>query len=110
MIIYTRQIAINIYGCNMDKKQWDSPEEWKPERFLDSKYDPTDLYKTMAFGGGKRVCPGSLQAMSISCTAVARFIQEFKWSLKPGEEEDVNTVSLTSQKLNPMLAIITPRD
>ncbi|KAI3893609.1 hypothetical protein MKW92_011604 [Papaver armeniacum] len=27
------QIAINIYGCNMDKNQWDSPEEWNPERF-----------------------------------------------------------------------------
>ncbi|KAI3948567.1 hypothetical protein MKW92_027205 [Papaver armeniacum] len=54
------EIAINIYGCNMDKNQWDSPEEWKPERFLDNKYDPMDLYKTMAFGGGKRVCAGSL--------------------------------------------------
>ncbi|MCL7047110.1 hypothetical protein MKW94_030461 [Papaver nudicaule] len=104
------EIAINIYGCNMDKKQWDSPEEWKPERFLDSKYDPLDLYKTMAFGGGKRVCAGSLQALSLSCAAIARFIQDFKWRLKQGQEEDVSTVSLTTQKLNPVLAFITPRD
>ncbi|KAI3922076.1 hypothetical protein MKX01_005765 [Papaver californicum] len=104
------EIAINIYGCNMDKKQWDSPEEWKPERFLDNKYDPMDLYKTMAFGGGKRVCAGSLQALSLSCAAIARSIQEFKWRLKQGQEEDVSTVSLTTQKLNPVLAFITPRD
>lgn len=28
------QIALNIYGCNRDKNEWESPEEWKPERFL----------------------------------------------------------------------------
>ncbi|XP_026445293.1 ent-kaurene oxidase, chloroplastic-like [Papaver somniferum] len=105
------EIAINLYGCNMDKRQWDSPEKWKPERFLDSKYDPNDLYKTMSFGGGKRVCPGALQGLSITCTVIARCIQDFKWSLKPGrEEEDINTATPTSQKLNPLLVIVTPRD
>ncbi|MCL7038105.1 hypothetical protein MKW94_013398 [Papaver nudicaule] len=99
------EIAINIYGCNMDKKQWDSPEEWKPERFLDSKYDSMDLYKTMSFGGGKRVCPGALQGRSVTCTAIARCIQDFKWSLQPGTEEE-HIIS----KLNPFLAVITPRD
>ncbi|MCL7022532.1 hypothetical protein MKW94_022637 [Papaver nudicaule] len=99
------EIAINIYGCNMDKKQWDSAEKWKPERFLDSKYDSMDLYKTMSFGGGKRVCPGALQGLSVTCTAIARCIQEFKWSLELGTEEE-HIIS----KLNPFLAIITPRD
>ncbi|KAG5613188.1 hypothetical protein H5410_024469 [Solanum commersonii] len=76
------EIAINIYGCNRDKNVWESPEEWKPERFLNGKYDPMELQKTMAFGAGKRVCAGAQQAMTISCTAIARLIQEFKWSLK----------------------------
>ncbi|KAI3959800.1 hypothetical protein MKW98_029837 [Papaver atlanticum] len=103
------EIAINIYGCNMDKKQWDSPEEWKPERFLDSKYDPKDLYKTMSFGGGKRVCVGTSQGLSVTCTAIASCIQEFQWSLEQRrEEEDINTSTLTIQKLKPLLA--TPRD
>ncbi|KAK1554252.1 hypothetical protein Q3G72_009760 [Acer saccharum] len=65
-----RQIAINIYECNMDKKQWENPNEWNPERFFDSKYDAMDMYKTMAFGAGKRVCAGSLQAMLIACKAI----------------------------------------
>ncbi|KAK1554024.1 hypothetical protein Q3G72_006740 [Acer saccharum] len=63
--IYKTLIAINIYGCNMDKKQWENPNEWNPERFFDSKYDAMDMYKTMAFGAGKRVCTGSLQATAI---------------------------------------------
>ncbi|KAH9685003.1 Ent-kaurene oxidase [Citrus sinensis] len=103
------EIAINIYGCNMDKKQWENPEEWQPERFLDGQNDPADLYKTMAFGAGKRVCAGSLQASLIACTAIGRLVQEFKWNLREGEEESVDTVGLTTHKLNPFHAIIRPR-
>ena len=94
----------------MNKKDWDEPDEWKPERFLSSKYDQMDMYKTMAFGGGKRVCAGSLQAYLISCVAIGRFVQEFQWRLKDGEEENVVTVQLTTHKLHPMQAYITPRE
>ncbi|KAI3978243.1 hypothetical protein MKX01_013074 [Papaver californicum] len=101
------QIAINFYGCNMDKKQWDSPEKCTPERFLDSnKHDPKDLHKTMSFGGGKRVCPGALQGLSITCTIIAQCIQEFKWNFELGtQEEDIIT-----SELHPLLAIIIPRE
>ncbi|TQE05165.1 hypothetical protein C1H46_009144 [Malus baccata] len=104
------EIAINIYGCNMDKNRWESPEEWKPERFLEPKHDPMDLYKTMAFGAGKRVCAGSLQAMLIACTSIGRLVQEFEWKLRHGEEENVATVGLTTRKLHPMHAILKPRN
>ncbi|KAL6212973.1 hypothetical protein ACLB2K_018188 [Fragaria x ananassa] len=103
------EIAINIYGCNMDKHQWESPDEWKPERFLDPKYDPMDLYKTMSFGAGKRACAGSLQAMLIACPTIGRLVQEFEWKLRAGEEENVDTVGLTTHKRDPMHAILKPR-
>ncbi|KAK3010346.1 hypothetical protein RJ639_010948 [Escallonia herrerae] len=35
-------------------KVWEHPKEWKPERFLDENNDSVDLYKMMAFRGGKR--------------------------------------------------------
>ncbi|XP_057974636.1 ent-kaurene oxidase, chloroplastic [Malania oleifera] len=104
------EIAINIYGCNMDKRHWENPEEWMPERFLDKKYDQSDLHKTMAFGGGKRVCAGALQAITIACTAIARFVQEFEWKLEAGGEENVSTVGLTTRKLHPLQVILKPRD
>lgn len=92
----------------MDKKVWENPEEWNPERFLSEK-ESMDLYKTMAFGGGKRVCAGSLQAMVISCIGIGRLVQDFEWKLKDDAEEDVNTLGLTTQKLHPLLALINPR-
>ncbi|KAI4389912.1 hypothetical protein MLD38_002079 [Melastoma candidum] len=103
------QIAINIYGCNMDKNRYENPLEWIPERFLDGKYDDADLFKTMAFGAGKRVCAGALQASAISCAAIGRLVQDFEWRLADGEEDNVDTFSLTTHKLHPMLATLKPR-
>jgi len=103
------EMIINLYGCNMNKKDWEEPEQWRPERFLDGSFEDADLFKTMAFGGGKRVCAGALQASTISCTAIARFVQEFSWRLKEGDEDNVDTIQLTSYKLHPLHVHISPR-
>ncbi|KAG5542221.1 hypothetical protein RHGRI_021926 [Rhododendron griersonianum] len=104
------EIDINFYGCNMDENQWEKPEEWNPDRFLDKKYDRNDMHKTIAFGGGKRACTGYQQAMLIACTAIGRLVQEFQWRLEDGEEENVDIVGIINQKLHPMHAIIRPRN
>ncbi|CAN0922163.1 Ent-kaurene oxidase, partial [Linum grandiflorum] len=103
------EIAINLYGCNMDGKQWENPEEWLPERFLNSGSDPMEIHKTMAFGGGKRACAGAFQAMLTACTSIGRMVQDFEWMLRDGEEDNEDTVSLTARKLEPLHTIIKPR-
>ncbi|XP_057547778.1 ent-kaurene oxidase, chloroplastic isoform X2 [Amaranthus tricolor] len=103
------EIIVNLYGCNRDSNQWENSEEWIPERFLDNRYDPHDIYKTMAFGAGKRICAGALQAMLISCTSIGRLVQEFEWRLEAGQEEDIDTVGLTTHKLHPLHAILRTR-
>ncbi|KAL5200519.1 hypothetical protein ABZP36_021722 [Zizania latifolia] len=103
------EMVINLYGCNMDEKDWDSPEEWAPERFLDGRFEAANMHKTMAFGAGRRACAGSLQAMNITCTSVARFVQEFAWRLREGDEDKVDTVQLTAYKLDPLHVHLTPR-
>ncbi|KAK3133967.1 hypothetical protein QOZ80_6AG0543370 [Eleusine coracana subsp. coracana] len=103
------EMIINLYGCNMNKNDWEEPEEWKPERYLDGRFETADMYKTMAFGAGRRACAGSLQAMNISCVSIARFVQEFAWRLKEGDEDKVDTIQLTSYKLLPLHVYLTPR-
>lgn len=93
----------------MDKKKWEKPEEWNPERFMEGKFDLADRYTTMAFGAGKRVCAGSLQAMLLSTTAIGRLVQEFEWRLVNGEEADSDIGVLTNRKLHPLQAIASPR-
>ncbi|GLJ25821.1 hypothetical protein SUGI_0494470 [Cryptomeria japonica] len=80
------EIAINIYGCHYDEKEWKNTSEWNPERFEECRNgDILDLYKTMAFGS------------------------EFNWELAFEEEDSVDTVVLTTHKLHPLKAIPTPR-
>ncbi|KZV33806.1 ent-kaurene oxidase, chloroplastic-like [Dorcoceras hygrometricum] len=104
------RIAISIYGCNMDENMLETPDEWKPERFVYE--DSMDMHKTMAFGAGKRVCIGALQAMTISCVAIGRLVQEFSWSLMDEEKvhENVDSMGLTSHKLHPLLPILKHRN
>ncbi|KAK1407512.1 hypothetical protein QVD17_39128 [Tagetes erecta] len=103
------ELAVNIYGCNMEKSVWENPGEWSPERFMKDN-EKLDFQTTMAFGGGKRVCAGSLQAMLISCIGIGRLVQEFEWKLKDKAQEDVNTIGLTTQMLRPLRAMIKPRN
>jgi ent-kaurene oxidase len=93
----------------MNKEDWKEPEEWRPERFMEGSFEDADMYKTMSFGAGRRACAGALQATTISCTAIARFVQEFRWRLKEGDEDKVDTVQLTSYKLHPLYVYLTPR-
>ncbi|KAL8216157.1 hypothetical protein R6Q57_022994 [Mikania cordata] len=88
---------------------WENPEEWNPERFM-KENEMIDFQRTMAFGGGKRVCAGSLQAFLISCIGIGRMVQEFEWKLKDKTQKDVNTIGLTTQMLHPLRAIIKPRN
>ncbi|VAH51192.1 unnamed protein product [Triticum turgidum subsp. durum] len=104
------EVIVNVYACNMDKKEWEEPEEWTPERFLnDGRFDVADMYKIIAFGAGRRVCAGSAQATGISCAAMARFVQEFAWTLKEGDEDKVDTVQLMGYKLHPLYVYLSPR-
>uniref|UniRef100_A0ACD5V1Q6 Uncharacterized protein n=1 Tax=Avena sativa TaxID=4498 RepID=A0ACD5V1Q6_AVESA len=103
------EVIINVHGCNMSKEEWDEPEEWRPERFLDGRFDAADMYKTIAFGAGRRVCAGSAQATAISCAAIARFVQEFVWRIKEGDEDKVDTVQLMGYKLHPLYVYLSPR-
>ncbi|KAL9260071.1 Ent-kaurene oxidase, chloroplastic-like protein [Drosera capensis] len=103
------EITVNIYGCNRDNTWWKNPKEWNPERFLNDKIGAQDIYRTMAFGAGKRTCAGSLQAMLISCLSIGRLVQEFEWKLADGEEENFDTIGLSTHKLHPSHATITPR-
>uniref|UniRef100_A0ACD5UDZ4 Uncharacterized protein n=1 Tax=Avena sativa TaxID=4498 RepID=A0ACD5UDZ4_AVESA len=103
------EVIINVHGCNMSKEEWDEPEEWRPERFLDGRFDAADMYKTIAFGAGRRICARSAQATAISCAAIARFVQEFVWRIKEGDEDKVDTVQLMGYKLHPLYVYLSPR-
>lgn len=62
MIPKGTEILVNIYGMNRNPSIWESPDEFRPERFLTKK--PEELRNIyMPFGSGRRVCLGANLAM-----------------------------------------------
>ncbi|CAG7719037.1 unnamed protein product [Allacma fusca] len=48
----------NLYAVHHDPEIWDSPEEFRPERFLDESNNLTNTEKIIPFSIGKRNCIG----------------------------------------------------
>ncbi|XP_002740007.2 cytochrome P450 1B1-like [Saccoglossus kowalevskii] len=54
-------IFVNLWSANHDPESWDEPELFRPERFLSMdcrSLNKSATRKLMAFGVGKRRCPG----------------------------------------------------
>lgn len=79
-------LFINIFSMARDPNHWDSPLEFKPERFLNN--DATSLrdvkgqhFELMPFGTGRRGCPGMSLALQELHMTVAAIVQCFDWKV-----------------------------
>ncbi|CAL2261270.1 unnamed protein product [Prunus armeniaca] len=107
------QVFINAWKIGRDPKLYDNPEEYEPERFLNSGIDyKGNDFQLIPFGPGRRVCPGLQFAMAINEIALANIVHKFDWAL-PGEAsgEDLHmteTIGLTSHRKYPLKAVAFP--
>ncbi|XP_077866873.1 steroid 17-alpha-hydroxylase/17,20 lyase-like [Saccoglossus kowalevskii] len=79
-------VMINLWAVQMDKKHWDNPEEFKPERFLEK--DGTLKPKQdnfMPFSAGRRVCLGESLAKPEIFLLFTSLFQRFQFSHVPGK-------------------------
>uniref|UniRef100_A0A7N0RIQ9 Cytochrome P450 n=1 Tax=Kalanchoe fedtschenkoi TaxID=63787 RepID=A0A7N0RIQ9_KALFE len=109
------RLLINIYAVGRDPECWEEPDTFKPERFMNDgsliEYNSND-YSWMAFGAGRRGCPGGLFGMTLIEFVIASLLQNFDWPLPDGKtEKDVDMdefVALALHKLQPLIAVATP--
>ncbi|KAH9291741.1 hypothetical protein KI387_043072, partial [Taxus chinensis] len=103
------KILLNIWGANNYEGEWENPEVWKPERQLVFPVEE-DIYRTLTFGAGNRLCAGWQQGVTIASLVIGRNVQNFKLEMPAGHEEDYETIVNTgTHKLRPLFAILTPR-
>ncbi|CAI0551524.1 unnamed protein product [Linum tenue] len=108
-------VFINAYAMHRDPQLWDSPLEFRPERFLDvnaAKFDYLgNSSQYFPFGTGRRVCAGIPMAEKMLNYILASLLHSFEWKLAHGSTE----VDLTDKfgivvKLEkPLVLIPTPR-
>ncbi|KAF7806015.1 cytochrome P450 71A26-like [Senna tora] len=105
------QVIVNAWAIAHDASIWDHPEEFKPERFLNSSIDFKGKdFELIPFGAGRRGCPGTAFAMAVNEVVVANLVHHFDWALPAGKELDMaETAGITIHKKFPLTAIPSPR-
>ncbi|KAI6682785.1 hypothetical protein NL676_028698 [Syzygium grande] len=106
-------VFINVTAISTDPKCWENPEEFRPERFLNSSIDFNGQnYELLPFGSGRRGCPGIHFGVVIVELAMANLLHRFNWKLPEGMSvEDIDMeedYGLTTQKRSPLCLIATP--
>ncbi|XP_010526705.1 PREDICTED: cytochrome P450 81D11-like [Tarenaya hassleriana] len=68
-------LLVNAWAIHRDPKLWEDPMTYRPERFEKE----GEAEKLMAFGMGRRACPGSGLAQRLLSLALGSLIQCFEW-------------------------------
>jgi cytochrome P450 len=79
-------ITVNTYALHRDRRFFDAPERFDPERFSAGWEERIPRYAFLPFGGGPRVCIGNGFAMMEARLIVATVAQRWRLSLEPGQE------------------------
>ncbi|PPS10725.1 hypothetical protein GOBAR_AA09933 [Gossypium barbadense] len=99
MVKAKTRVLVNCYAVMRDPDSWKNPDEFDPERFLDSSDEKIgehqmefkgQNFRFLPFGSGRRGCPGASLAMLVMHAAVGSLVQCFDWEVKGGEKVDLN--------------------
>ncbi|XP_062110631.1 geraniol 8-hydroxylase-like [Humulus lupulus] len=108
------QVMVNAWAVSRDPKVWENPNEFIPERFLDSNVDVKGRhFEITPFGAGRRICPGLPLAVRMVHLMLGSLINSFDWKLEDGVEPETLSMDdkfgITLQKAKPLTAFATPR-
>ncbi|XP_047944051.1 cytochrome P450 71A6-like [Salvia hispanica] len=112
-IVSGTRALINAWAIARDSLLWEKPEQFYPERFLETDIDYKGLhFELTPFGSGRRGCPGVTFAMTVYELALAKLVLNFDFELPNGakmEQLDVSESSgLTMHKKFPLLVVVSP--
>ncbi|OMP02204.1 Cytochrome P450 [Corchorus capsularis] len=105
------RVFVNAWAIHRDPSVWENPQEFNPERFLNSKWDFSGSdFNYFPFGSGRRICAGIAMAERMVLYSVATLLHSFDWEVPEGKKLDLTEKFGIVLKLeNPLVAIPTPR-
>jgi cytochrome P450 len=81
-----RQVYFFPWVVHRDARYFDSPEEFRPERWFDEKIKHLPKYAYLPFGGGPRVCIGNAFAMMEAVLVLAAVAGRYRLKLAPDQK------------------------
>eukprot|EP00271_Cylindrocystis_brebissonii_P007156 TRINITY_DN20382_c0_g2_i1.p1 TRINITY_DN20382_c0_g2~~TRINITY_DN20382_c0_g2_i1.p1 ORF type:complete len:540 (-),score=71.45 TRINITY_DN20382_c0_g2_i1:2262-3881(-) len=95
---------VNVWAIMHDPSVFASPEEFRPERFLEEDMDfkGTD-FRLLPFSSGRRQCPGMGLAFSLLTLILGSIVHRFNLAAAPGNPPaDVEVFGLTAPPAKPL--------
>ncbi|KAI3780142.1 hypothetical protein L2E82_10088 [Cichorium intybus] len=104
-------VFLNVFAIQRDPDNWPNPLEFKPERFLNKKWDYSgNNLKFFPFGAGRRMCPGVPLGEKMLTYILASLLHHFEWSLPDNEELELSDkFGFVAKKKEPLIAIPSHR-
>ncbi|XP_058103500.1 cytochrome P450 71A1-like [Magnolia sinica] len=85
-------VIINAWAIGKDPESWENPDDFLPERFMNSSIDYKGKdFELIPFGAGRRGCPGLHFAAPTMELALATLLYCFDWKMPAGmSKEDID--------------------
>ncbi|PKU68846.1 Cytochrome P450 71A1 [Dendrobium catenatum] len=88
------RILINAWAIARDPENWDKPDEFWPERFMNNNIDfRGQHFHLTPFGAGRRACPGIGFAIAVIECTLANLLHHFNWEVPEETKEEVLDMS-----------------
>uniref|UniRef100_M4EDS6 Uncharacterized protein n=1 Tax=Brassica campestris TaxID=3711 RepID=M4EDS6_BRACM len=101
------QILINAYAIARDPNVWKNPDEFDPDRFVDSSVDYRGLnFELLPFGSGRRICPGMAMGIVIVEFGLLNLLYFFDWGLP--EKEPAKKITTGDEVALDLVQVILP--
>lgn len=102
---------VNMWSITHDPSIWESPQEFRPERFVvseggeDVDVRGNDL-RLAPFGAGRRVCPGKALGLATVNLWVAKLLHHFQWLPHAEHPVDLSEVlKLSCEMAHPLRSV-----
>ena len=109
------RVIINAWAISRDPSLWENPEEFRPDRFLDTSINFRGVhFEFTPFGAGRRGWPGVTFAVAVDELALAKLVHKFDFGLPNGvnmKELDMSeSRGMATHKKCPLLVVATTHD
>nr|UHB15526.1 cytochrome P450 [Paris polyphylla] len=104
------RVLVNAWAIGRDPKSWDLPEEFRPDRFMDSSVDfKGHDFQLIPFGVGRRGCPGIEFTVPTLELTLATLLRHFDWTLPSGTNMETMDITekfgLTTRKKSNLILV-----